>query len=208
MTEHYKYAIHGKLSDPFMDIVNVYYVSFTNPFIPTASQASEYIHDLYLPILEDLPTTFGINYLGVSHWEGPGDGIWYDEATKKPLPNPPWGVELGLELTALDGVGVGDVLPPQVAALVYSKTSTKHVIARKFIGPLIEGCQNKGMLEDDAFANLVAFSLAWSVAFQGHGGPAGSPEVWGYRRGFNTLRTFVADQVLATNRRRKIGRGS
>lgn len=208
MTEHYKYVVHAKLTDPLMDIVNIYYVSFSAPFTPSVAQASAYVTSLYGGILPYLPATLNFDYLGVSHWTGDSTGIWYDEVNKKPLPNPPWGVELPVELSAIDGTGEGQFLPPQVAALVYGKTATKHVIARKFIGPLIESAQANGSIETAIMGDFIAFAESWKTWVQGAGGPAGTTEVWGYRRGFNTILTTHADSILATNRRRKPGRGS
>ncbi len=208
MTEHYKYVIHGKLENSQMDIVNVYYVRFDNPFMPTATQASAYVNNLMGPVLNDLTQDYSVNFLGISHWEGPADGIWYDFGIDKPKKNPPWSVETPLETTAIQGGATDEMLPPQVSAVVYAKTPTKHVIARKFIGPYTEAGQGNGLLTATALTHLEQYAEKWKLWVEGAGGPPAPSEVWGYKRGFNTIINVHADQVLGTNRRRKIGRGS
>lgn len=205
---HFRIGFKMRWNDQ-MDIVNVYYATWADGFTPSGAQWDGYFQTLYGDIGPHLPTSLVPKEYLVSAWEGPADGVWWDDASTppKPLPIPPWGVEQPYAST-LTFAGAGECLPPSVAAFMYAKTGTKHVIARKFIGPVREADQADGILGTSFYDDFVLMAAHWLECFQGVGGPVGQSEVWGYKHGFTPLATTFASDILATNRRRRIGRGS
>lgn len=206
--EHMKVVVKGKLLDPLMDIVNVFYGAGPTTYVPGESAASGFVNYIYEPITAELPSSFQINGIYVSHWTGPSDGIWWDSVNNKPLKNPPWSVETPVTFSAFVGTGTGDMLPPAVAALIYCKTGTKHVIARKFFGPVMESAQDKGILNATPLTHFQLVGTRWLGGLQFTGETTLASEVWGYKHGFNSFLGVHTDEVLATQRRRKPGRGS
>lgn len=192
-----------------MDIVNVFYATWSDGFSPSGTQWDGYMSTFYGALGAVLPATLVPQEILVSAWEGDPDGVWWDDSTTpgKPKKLPPWGVEQVYSSTVTFD-GEGECLPPSVAMFAFAKTGVKHVIARKFIGPVREADQANGILIPTTYTALLTSAAHWMDCFSGVGGPVGQSEVWGYKHGFTPLASSYASDILATNRRRRIGRGS
>jgi hypothetical protein len=105
--------------------------------------------------------------------------------------------------------GTGDVLPPGVAALAKFLTGYGKVYARKFLGGLVEGRQNGGILDSTgvtAVANFASTLLTPAVI------SAGNELAYGvmskFFGAFVPIDEVVAESNLAYQRRRRRGTGS
>ncbi len=206
MTTHYKIVFRATWKTN-MQIRNIFYASYANPVTFNSTIMQAYVEQIMNPVLSYLSGDLAFNGVAWSLWTGPADGVWWDDVNNKPKLNPPWGVET-IHPVTLAGTGTGDDLPPQVAAFMYATTPTKHVIAKKYIGPITEASAGDGEIIAGFQTALESSRSSWLAGFQGGGGPAGTAEVWGYKKGFNPLTGGAIDIVVATNRRRKIGRGA
>jgi hypothetical protein len=100
-------------------------------------------------------------------------------------------------------------LPFGTAALVYARTTQRHVIARKFIGPMTEGSNVNGVLAGATVAALEGFIGDWLGTVSVTNGWVWDAVVWPRTNtGSIPITEGLVSDVWAIQRRRRRGRGS
>jgi len=105
------------------------------------------------------------------------------------------------------GEGSTDGLPQQDSALVNFPTLIPGVVGRKYIGPLVEAAQNAGVAVGGLLAELATFGGLYLGALTVSGETFWSGVMSTKTAGFVGFVTDVVRSVIATQRRRKVGRG-
>lgn len=103
----------------------------------------------------------------------------------------------------------GQELPAGIAALVYGRTDVRHVIGRKYLGPMTEDINVDGFVSSGGRAALQDFADFWALPFSGTNNWEWISVVW---RGLGPGAAPVLETAFSPNwaiqRRRRIGRGS
>lgn len=111
-------------------------------------------------------------------------------------------------IPALDGMGVGEALPPQVTALCVMATSVPRVQGRVYLPTFDESSNDNGALTGSALSNVNAFGARLRAAFTGTNGTV-IRYVVRRESGITLFASFQrAVSSYRTQRRRTAGRGS
>jgi hypothetical protein len=100
-------------------------------------------------------------------------------------------------------------LPYGTAALIYARTTQRHSIARKFIGPMTEGSNNSGTIIGSTVAGLEGMIGEWLTPSSLTNGWEWDAVVWPrIGSGSIPITEGLVSDVWAIQRRRRRGRGS
>lgn len=103
----------------------------------------------------------------------------------------------------------GNDLPYGTSALVYARTSERHILPRKFIGGFTEDKNTAGHVDSALLPNLQDFAAFWLLPYSGAGGWDLQAVCWpGSNTGSIPLIEGVVSDQWAIQRRRRVGRGS
>jgi hypothetical protein len=106
------------------------------------------------------------------------------------------------------GFESGDGLPSQMAAVAIGRTIVKRVFARKFFAGISESANLNGSLVSGAVIALGTALAAWITPFTGDAtGLTFTPGTWTQANASASFITGIADAIMGTMRRRKLGVG-
>lgn len=206
MTVHNRLVLAGTY-DNTVEIRNVFY--YKTVFTTIGQTQAQ---DIFNTILLD--TGFigvfanTVAYTGVylSHWTGPSDGIWWQETEPHRKPDPPWTLGNFQSLSGMAGTTAGDDMGPVPAVCITAYTALKRVRGHKYFCGIPENVQNKGLIAGTLATNAALFAAAYQLPIT-IGSDQATPELWGYRWGFNEITSAISRVPISTQRHRKYGRG-
>lgn len=206
MTVHNRVVLAGKYANS-IELRNVFYFRTVFTTI-NGSQADTLMHAIMSDsgLMSCLSDNIVYDTVYLSHWTGPADGIWWQETEPHRKPDPPWTMGELASITSMPGVQNLDDLGPVPSALITLYTTAKRVRGHKYFSGIPEGNQADGVLNAEF---MISLDQAATVLDQPYtiGSDQATPELWGYRWGFNEVTAAVGRAVISTQRRRQYQRG-
>lgn len=117
-----------------------------------------------------------------------------------------WGATIVYPCNLIGDFG-GEGLPAQTAGVILGRTTTKRVIAKKFIFGFVEQCQNNGVPSAPCLTAMTNMGGLIYASTYDMGGTALSPQAWGTVHGFTPTVSASVSPYLGSQRRRKPGVG-
>lgn len=157
---------------------------------PVMTHVSTYLEDLVSDVTNFQPGD--LKYIDV---EG------FNHTQSRPMPTVNWP-------TLTEGAGSGDYLPPGVSALAFFRTGLSRVIARKFLGPVLESLNTNGFFTSAVLTSLSSFigkMLSPDISLIDAG--TLTPGVISKAGTFHALTDGTGSSSPAYQRRRRAGRG-
>lgn len=171
---------------------NIFYVQSDETPAGTAfgAAAIEWITAMHASTKNNMSNLLDFARLDFESW----DGTSWVLASSVPMP----------------GGGVdnsGQPLPFQMAAVVIGTTGIKKTFSRKFVPGITESWQNASLLHPECEAGLLVYGAVWTTQFTATNSVTLIPGLWRKNHTFAQFTGFKVDQIMGTQRRRKIGVG-